>query len=702
MYRISIYMLLIIGVTYANAQVRNVLFDDEYFSNKKEQLKIALKELKKGDKQFKKGNAGYVSAIEPYLKAHQINPNNSVLNYKLGVCFLKGKIEPKALEYLEHAARIDLWVSEDKKIQKLMYDYYYNHLHYLLGQAYHLNLNWDKAIEHYLNFKKVLHSDDLASIEKEIDKKIAECNEGKLLLQEPINVRIDNMGPEINSPYSDYGAFFTSDESQLYFTSRRKRFEEEKISRHDFQYFEDVYGSKKSAGKWDRAVNVGKPINSSDHDATAGLSNDGQQLFLFRNKKGKDGGDIYLSYLKGEKWSRPKKLPKPINSKYHETTASLSYDERTLYFISARPGGYGGRDIYRARKNIDGDWHQIENLGPLINSSFDEDFIFVHPDGKALYFSSKGHNSMGGYDIFKTEILSNGSFSKPENLGFPVNSPGDDVEFRLSAKGDRGMYTSARPKGIGEKDIYTVKFLGGGKPLILTTEEQLLSDVSEMTVEELIEPEVKVPEKKVTILKGQIIDAITDEPIEAEIELVDNVQKQVIAKFKSNSKSGQYLVCLPSGKNYGISINAPGYLFHSQNVDIPEVNGYQEISKDVKLNKLDVGSRIVLNNIFFDYNKASIKSESFAELERLVELMIVEPYMRVEISGHTDNVGSDSYNKKLSNERAKAVVDLMVSLGIASDRFEYIGHGFDQPIADNETDEGRQRNRRTEFKILSK
>ena len=155
-------------------------------------------------------------------------------------------------------------------------------------------------------------------------------------------------------------------------------------------------------------------------------------------------------------------------------------------------------------------------------------------------------------------------------------------------------------------------------------------------------------------------------------------------------------------KNYGISINAPGYLFHSQNVDIPEANGYQEISKNVKLNKLDVGSRIVLNNIFFDYNKASIKSESFAELERLVELMIVEPYMRVEISGHADNVGSDNYNKNLSNEQAKAVVDLMVSLGIASDRFEYIGHGFDQPIADNETDEGRQRNRRTEFKILSK
>ena len=702
MWRIIIYTLLLSGLTPLNAQVRNVLFDDEYFPNKREELKGALKVLKKGDKQFKKGNAGYVSAIEPYLRAYHFNPDNSVLNYKLGLCFLKGKIDPKAIEYLEHAANIDLWVSEDKQIQKLMFDYYYNHLHYLLGQAYHLNLDWDKAVEHYLKFKKTLHPDDLVSVEKQIDKKIAECKEGKLLLQEPINVRIDNMGIEINSPYSDYGAFFTSDESQLYFTSRRKRFEDDKISKHDFQYFEDVYGSKKIAGKWKQAVNLGKPINSANHDATAGLSNDGQQLFLFRNKKGKGGGDIYLSYLKGEKWSRPKKLPQPINTKSHETTASLSYDGRTLYFISARPEGYGGRDIYRAHKNIDGDWQQIENLGPLINSSFDEDFIFVHPDGKTLYFSSKGHNSMGGYDIFKTEILSNGSFTKPENLGFPINSPGDDVEFRLSARGDKGMYTSVRPKGIGEKDIYQVRFLGGGKPLVLTTEEQRLSEASEMTVEELIEPEVKVPEKKVTILKGQIRDATTNELIEADIELIDNSQKKVIANFTSNSKSGDYLVCLPSGKNYGISINAPGYLFHSENVDVPESVGYQEIIKNIELNALEVGSHIVLNNIFFDYNKATIKSESFAELERLVELMIVEPYMRVEISGHTDNVGSDNYNKKLSNERAKAVVDLIVSLGIASGRFEYVGHGYDQPVAENDTEEGRQENRRTEFKILSK
>jgi outer membrane protein OmpA-like peptidoglycan-associated protein len=684
------------------AQPSNIPFTEDHFKGRESELRQAVKEIKKGDKEFKKGKAGYINAIEPYMKAYFLNQDNASLNFKIGVCFLKGKIDPKALEYFKHAARIDLWVSDSREIRKLMFDHYFHHIYYMLAQSYHLNLEWDKAIDNYLNFKSVLHPDDLEVIEKLIEKKVEECVDGRMILQEPINARIDNLGSKINSPYSDYGAFFTTDESHLFFTSRRKRTEKDKISRYDNQYYEDIYISEKNNEFWSNAINIGKPINTDNHDATAGLSNDGQKLFVFRNKKGKGGGDIYVSNLKGAKWKRAKKLPKPINSKYHETTASLSFDSRVLYFISERPGGYGGRDIYRAFKNADQKWDRVENLGSMVNSEFDEDFIFVHPDGKTLYFSSKGHNSMGGYDIFVTEMLNNGSFSKPKNVGYPVNSPGDDVEFRLSARGNKALYTSVRPGGIGEKDIYQIHFLNGGKSLVTTTEDKLISDAEELIVEEEIELEVSLPEKKVTILKGAIKDELTSEPIEASIELIDNEKKEVIATFSSNSNSGTYLVCLPSGKNYGISINSPGYLFHSENLDIPESIGYQEILKNINLKRLEAGSKIVLKNIFFDYDKSTIKSESFAELERLVELMIVESQMRVEISGHTDNKGSDTYNKTLSENRAKAVVELMIELGISPGRFEYKGYGFDRPIADNETENGRKENRRTEFKIISK
>ena len=699
--RLSVYLITCLFINLGFAQPSNTPFSEEYFKGRESELRQAVKEIKKGDKEFKKGKAGYINAIESYMKAYSLNQDNAALNFKIGVCFLKGKIDPKALEYFKLAARIDLWVSDSREIRKLMFDNYFHHLHYMLAQSYHLNLEWDKAINHYLKFKSVLHPDDLEVIEKLIDKKVEECVDGKIILQETINARIDNLGPKVNSPYSDYGAFFTSDESYLFFTSRRKRTEKDKISRYDSQYYEDIYISQKNNKNWGNAINIGRPINTENHDATAGLSNDGQKLFVFRNKKGKGGGDIYVSNLKGDRWKRAKKLPKPINTKYHETTASLSFDGRVLYFISERPGGYGGRDIYRAFKNSDQKWERAENLGLIVNSEFDEDFIFVHPDGKTLYFSSKGHNSMGGYDIFVTEMLNNGSFSKPKNLGFPINSPGDDVEFRLSARGDRALYTSVRPGGIGEKDIYQIQFLNGGKSMVTTTEDKLISDAEELVVEEEIELEVKLPEKKVTILKGTIKDELTSEPIDASIELVDNEKKEVIATFSSNSNSGTYLVCLPSGKNYGISISAPGFLFHSENLDIPMSIGYQEILKDINLKKLEVGSKIVLKNIFFDYDKSTIKSESFAELERLVELMIAEPQMRVEISGHTDNKGSDTYNKTLSENRAKAVVDLMIDLGISPERFEYKGYGFDRPIAGNETEEGRQENRRTEFKIIS-
>jgi outer membrane protein OmpA-like peptidoglycan-associated protein len=323
------------------------------------------------------------------------------------------------------------------------------------------------------------------------------------------------------------------------------------------------------------------------------------------------------------------------------------------------------------------------------------------PDGKTLYFSSKGHNTMGGYDIFKT-VLENGIWSTPENIGYPINDADDDVFFVLSASGRRGYYAAAHKGGVGEKDIYMITFLGAEKEPLLSTEDNLLASVTAPVKETSVKQAVEIKGPQITLLKGIITDAFTNKPLEATIELIDNVKNEVLATFKSNSATGKYLVSLPSGKNYGISVKADNYLFHSENFDLPANADYQEVTKDIALKNVSVGTKIVLKNIFFDFNKSTLRPESTAELERLIKLLNDVPNMRIEISGHTDNKGSAEYNQKLSESRSKSVVDYLVSKGVNSGRLEFKGYGLTQPIASNDTEEGRQENRRTEFKILSK
>jgi outer membrane protein OmpA-like peptidoglycan-associated protein len=233
----------------------------------------------------------------------------------------------------------------------------------------------------------------------------------------------------------------------------------------------------------------------------------------------------------------------------------------------------------------------------------------------------------------------------------------------------------------------------------LHNEDNLLANVAPVG-ESVVAEKVEIKTMRLTILKGTITDALTNKPIEAQIEIVDNTKNEVVSVSSSNSSTGKYLVSLPSGVNYGIAVKSEGYLFHSENFDIPAATGYQEIIKDISLNKLAVGQKVVLRNIFFDYGKSVLRSESFAELDRLVKMLNDFPKLRIEISGHTDNKSSLQYNQKLSESRAKAVVDYLITKGIASGRLEYKGYAYLQPIATNDTEDGRQQNRRVEFKVL--
>jgi outer membrane protein OmpA-like peptidoglycan-associated protein len=305
---------------------------------------------------------------------------------------------------------------------------------------------------------------------------------------------------------------------------------------------------------------------------------------------------------------------------------------------------------------------------------------------------------MGGYDVFKSNFK-DGKWSEPENIGYPINTVGDDVFFSITASERYGYFSSKRAGGFGSQDIYQITFLGAEKPPVYTAEDRLLASVQKSQSTIAMGKHVRTS-VAVTLLKGTVVDAKTQTPLLATIEITDNELGKLIATFTSNSATGRYLVSLPSGKNYGIVVKVDGFLFYSENVDIRSDAEYQEMSTNIELHKIEEGVKVVLRNIFFDTGKATISAQSTTELERVVQMMNDNPKLRIEVSGHTDNVGTAQVNKKISEERAKAVVDYLVSKEIAAERLVPVGYGFDRPLESNETEEGRARNRRTEFEIL--
>lgn len=712
--RTTLYLLLLLSAT---AFSQNIEFEKSNFPDRKDQLKEARKALDDGRDAFELGSKEYTYILEGYVdkykfapvsrkdfqragdvyykqarplleKAQEFNPNNALLNYMLGVVsFNLNPQSPDAVKYLEKAQSLNSPLPADAN--------------FFLGWAYQYQLKWDEAIKSYQAQLSILSKDvkgNAVQIE-DLNKKINECKTGKLQMANPQRIFIDNLGAAINTSYPEYSAFITADESMMVLTSRRQNSTGGKIDEQDKWPFEDLYQSVKVNGKWTEARNFGPIVNSEEHDATAGLSADGTTMFIFKFKE-KDGGDIYMSNLVGNTWSKPEHLNKNINSKDHESSVSLTYDGKRLYFISDRDGGLGDRDIYYSDKDAKGEWGPAVNAGPVLNTKYAEESVFIHPDGKTIYFSSKGHANMGGFDLFKS-VFENGKWSEPENLGYPINGPDDDVFFVISGSGHHGYFASSKQGGFGDKDIYRITFLGPEKAPLLMNEDNLLASVT-APVSEFKAEKIVSSGPKMTILKGVITDEQNKQPLEASIELIDNTKNEVIAVFKSNSTTGKYLVSLPSGKNYGIAVKKEGYLFHSENFDLPEIANFQEVEKNIELKRIDIGKTITLRNIFFDFDKATIRPESANELDRLIKLLTENPTIKIELGSHTDSKGSDDYNQKLSQSRSQSVVTYLIGKGISGERLVAKGYGETVPIAPNDTEEGRQLNRRTDFKILSK
>ena len=658
--------------------------DKEAYKLDKKAFKKVWKDIEAADYFFENDNKGsYEEALRFYLQAYQYNSENAALNYKIGVCYIKSIQKSKAVQHFEAAYQANPEITWD--------------ILYLMAQAYHTDYQFDKAEENYQKFEKTLDPNEHAVLLDQLNRKIQSCETAKNLLKKPVRVFLDNKGRPINSKFPDYSPLVSADESVLIFTSRRDNTTGGKIDPWDEMFYEDVYLAHSENGVWKSPINLGKPVNTKSHDATVGISPDGQQLIIYNRK---NGGDLFYCTLEGDLWTERKAFPKTINTKFHEESASLSPDGKTLYFVSNKEDdSYGEHDIFVSTLDEKGKWGKAKNLSSVINSPYDEKGIFLHPDGRTIYFSSNGHSGMGGFDIFRSVRNENGDWSEPENLGYPINTPDDDIFFVISASGRHAYYSSEQKGGMGGKDLYMITFLGPEKPIIQGNEDNLIASIARPVSETIIEEDVEVQEVRLTILKGTVRDAITLEPIKAEIELVDNLENKIIAKFKSNSKTARFLISLPSGRNYGIAVKAKGYLFHSENFNIEPSSVYQEVNKDILLHKLSIGSKIVLRNIFFDFAKSTLRPESNNELSRLLKLLN-EHNIRIEISGHTDNKGSKNYNLKLSKSRAKAVVDYLIEHGIDTGRLEFEGYGFDQPIDTNDTKAGRQNNRRVEFKII--
>jgi len=664
-------------------QAQNVEFNKTSFPNNKEGLNNAISEIKEGDDLVEQGPGMYPIALFHYMKAQKFNPNNAYLNYKIGRCHMVDNDKTEAIEYLEKAVSLNPRISPELD---------YNDVHYLLARAYHLNYEFDKAILKYKEHINSLNPEQLNQQKKTLDKQVLECETAKEMVAKPARVFVDNLGNIVNSAYPDYAPVVNPEENMIIFTGARENTTGENRDK-DSYFYEDIYVTRYQNGSWTVPDN-NLTLNSNSHDATAGISSDGQNLYIYKSQ---GGNAIYECRLMGNIYTDPYRLPNIVNAGLKTTSASLSFDKTTLYFTNDREGGYGGKDIYYCQKDARGKWNDAINIGATINTPYDEESVFITTDGKTLYFSSKGHDNMGGFDIFKS-VFEGGKWSNPENLGYPINTPDDDVFFTMPLNGQRGYYSSKKKDGYGDQDLYIITFLGAARPMINNADQEVLAYKSEKAGGLTIEPRIETN----IILSGVILDAITLEPLQATIEIIDNTKNELIASFESNSVTGGYLLSLRAGINYGISVSKTDYLFHSENFDIPADAVSRKIRKDIMLKKIAVGTKIVLNNIFFDFDKATLRPESTSELERLYKLLIDIPTLTIEISGHTDNVGSATYNQKLSENRAKSVVDYLIGKGIPISRLTFKGYGLTQPVAPNTTEEGRQLNRRTEFKILSK
>lgn len=667
---------------------QNVEFKAANFKDDKEGLKKATDAIKKGDEYFAVANEAifqvqnpglnYALALQEYMKAHKFNPNNGHLNFKIGVCHANSTDPFLGIEFIHRAASLDPGCDP--------------FLNYYKGYALQLQGKFDEALKAYEEFESSYKKAD--NFSKFVVQRKNQCKFAKTTIANPIRAWVDNI-PELSSPEDDIAPSISTDGSEMILTSNRPNSHKpNEVGGYD----KDIYTSTLNDGVWSKPKPIRGNVNTEADEVSNNLNYDGTKMLLHREVNGQF--DIFESKLSGLDWSTPTAMHFQIsNTKSNEQYAAYSNDGWSVYFARDNANRENGFDIMysQMQSKIQKDF-MAATMIPAVNSKFNDGPIYLHIDGETMYICSEGHESMGGYDIFVSKKVQ-GQWTKPVNMGYPINTPYDDFFFAPTANGKFAYIASNRDGGKGGFDIYKVTFWGPEKAPITETEDYLLASLAMPIKDASIEGTVEVNKKSFTVFKGITIDAMTKKPVEANIEITDNASGKIIETFTTNSATGKFIITLASGKNYGIAVKADGYLFHSENFDIPQGSADNLVNKEIELKKIAVGSKIALRNIFFDTGKSTLRSESNAELDRLVKLLKDVPGLKIEISGHTDNTGSATLNESLSQARAEAVVTYLTSKGIAASRLTAKGYGASKPVASNSTEDGRQQNRRTEFEI---
>jgi outer membrane protein OmpA-like peptidoglycan-associated protein/tetratricopeptide (TPR) repeat protein len=475
------------------------------------------------------------------------------------------------------------------------------------------------------------------------------------------NFELHNLGDSINTDVSEYFPAITIDGNTLIFTRRVNHVNE------------DFYESIRTGNAWSKAKSLPGNINTNNNEGAQNISQDGQWL-LFTGcnfPEGHGSCDLYISYLTPDGWSTPENLGDSINSEFWESSPSLSPDKKDLYFSSRQPDGYGGSDLYVSHRLINGHWSIPQNLGPTINTIGDEAAPFIHADNQTLYFTSNGHPGYGGDDLFVTRKQPDGTWGKPENLGYPINTIENEGSLIIAADGKTAYYASDRSDSRGGLDLYSFELRQDIRPA------------------------------KTLWVKGKVFDSATRKGLPSSVILTDLSTRRVISDLQTD-ETGNYLITLPEGRDYAFDVKRKGYLFFSENFSLSRSTNDTVYHIDIPLKPLEVNAVAELKNIFFETNKYDLRPESGTELDEIVQLMKDNPTVKIQINGHTDNSGKTADNMRLSEDRAKAVTTYLIAKGINPARLSSKGWGDTQPIADNNTPEGRARNRRTELKVISR
>ena len=471
-----------------------------------------------------------------------------------------------------------------------------------------------------------------------------------------------NLGDSINTADAEYSPTLTIDQKTLIFT------------RNIAGRNEDFFMSQlREDSTWGLAKDLGPPINSSYNEGVQTVSQDGRLLmFTICNRPGGMGScDIYYAVQTAQGWSDPHNLGPLVNSPSWDSQPCLSPDGRELYFVSNRPGGLGGSDIYVSILGADGNWGRPRNLGPSINTPADESSPFLHADGQTLYFASDGWPGVGGVDLYFSRRNADGSWGTPRDLGFPINTIDHDGSLFVAADGKTAYFASDRSDSRGKLDIYRFELYPGARPV------------------------------RTLFVRGYVYDKKTGSRLGATVDLIDLASGKTLTHLPTDP-AGNYLVTLPVGKDYAFNVSREGYLFHSEHFSLKDTTGGAPFAINIGLDPIEVNARVTLRNIFFAFDQHALLPASRTELDKVVQLMEGNPTLKIRLDGYTDSVGTAVHNDALSLMRAQAVVSYLASKGIASDRMAARGLGARNPVASNATEAGRALNRRTEMVITQK